>query len=139
MNTTSQEEKKVLILSKEDNCQSIIAQAVLTKYLRSVTSYSAGVNLAKQIDANAVKLLKENGLFNNQAPTLLSSLENLHFDLVIVLEETLMNKIPDFLENADIISIEYETPNPQKFSEYKTLLKNIQMEITPIVRMHFEA
>ena len=134
------QKKKVLLLATEDTSLSIIAQAVLSRYLRNVDAYSAGINAAKKIDENTQRVLKENGLWSDEiAPKTLVSLSEMAFDLVIILSEYAMQKCPSFNETTDIIAIEYEEPNQKSYASYKEILKLIQMEITPIVRMHFEA
>jgi len=131
--------KNVLILSKEDTAQSIVAAAVLNRYLLAVNAYSAGVNKAVKIDPYVRVLLEENGLWSNEiAPKHINALQELSFDLIILLDESLINKLPEFLQNADTICIEYETPTQNSKSEYNKLLKAMQMEITPIVRMQLE-
>jgi len=136
---TTQNNKNVLILGTTDTSHSIIAQAVLHKYLRGINAYSAGINAAKKIDQNTQRLLEENGLYSKeQTPKVLSDLGEVAFDLVIALSELAINKCPEFGPSTDIISIEYDEVNPKSYASYKEALKLIQMEITPIVRMHFE-
>lgn len=131
--------KNVLILSKEDTAQSIVAAAVLNRYLLGVNAYSAGVNKAVKIDPYVRVLLEENGLWSNEiAPKHIDALQKLSFELIILLDESLINKLPEFLQNTDTICIEYETPTQNSKSEYSKLLKAMQMEITPIVRMQLE-
>jgi len=136
---TIKTQKNVLILDTTDTAMSIIAQAVLKKYLRGVNAKSAGINVAKKIDENTTRVLKESGLFSEElTPKSVSDFESEEFDLVIALSETAINKCPNFTPQTDIIAIEYEALNPKSYSSYKEALKQIQMEITPIVRMHFE-
>jgi len=130
--------KKVLILATTDTTLSIIAQAVLNKYLRDVEAFSAGINAAKKIDENTIRLLKEEGLWKDDyhAKTL-DTLKDMEFDLVITLSDYAMKKCPDFSDTTDIIAIEYDEIDGRNYSSYKKSLKLMQMEITPIVRMHF--
>jgi len=131
--------KNVLILDTTDTSLSIIAQAVLKRYLRAVNVKSAGINAAKAVDENTKKILKESGLWSEEfSPKTLKDFEEEQFDLVITLSEYAMKKCPDFETDTDIIAIEYDAPDPKRLSSYKEALKLIQMEITPIVRMHFE-
>lgn len=135
-----QSTKNVLILDTTDTAMSIIAQSVLKKYLRGVNATSAGINAAKKIDENTTRVLKENGLFSEDlTPKSASDLDLEAFDLVIALSEYSIDKCPNFDSKTDIIAIEYEALNPKSYSAYKEALKQIQMEITPIVRMHFES
>lgn len=134
-----QEKKKVLLLDSDDSSLSIIAQAVLNKYLLGVEAQSAGINAAAKIDANTKRLLEENGLWRDEYHcTTVETVKDVAFDLVITLSDLAMKKCPDFSDTTDIIQIEYDPLEGKAYSEYKKSLKMMQMEITPIVRMHFE-
>jgi len=130
--------KKVLVLSTDDASLSTIAQAVLNRYLRGVEAYSAGIKAIKKIDDNTKRLLQEDGSWKNEyhAKTI-DEIKDIEFDLVITLTETAMKKCPEFSDTTDIIAIEYDEIASKNYSEYKKALKLMQMEITPIVRMHF--
>jgi len=131
--------KKVLILGTDNTSLSIIAEAVLNRYLKSVQAYSAGIDAGNKIDENTQRLLKENALWSDDLkPKQIKTLESLTFDLVITLSEYAMKKSPSFCDTTDIIAIEYDSLEGKNYSEYKKSLKLMQMEITPIVRMHFE-
>jgi arsenate reductase (thioredoxin) len=130
--------KNVLILASDDASLSNIAQAVLNRYLRGVQAYSAGINATKKLDPNTKKLLQEDGSWKDEYhPKTFEEVKDIDFDLVITLSDLAMKKCPEFGENTDIIQIEYEELDSKNFSEYKKSLKLMQMEITPIVRMHF--
>lgn len=133
------QKKKVLILGTDDSSLTVIAKAVLNRYLRSVEAYSAGINASKKIDANTKRVLEENGLWDNEfTPMQSTQLSEMAFDLVITISDMAMKKCPDFGNTTDIIAIEYDDLEGKSYSEYKQALKLMQMEITPIVRMHFE-
>lgn len=130
--------KKVLVLGTDDTTLTMIAQAVLNRYLRGVEAYSAGINASKKINENTVKLLKEDGSWKEEYHAKsFESLEDIEFDLVIFLSEYALKKSPQFSDNTDIIAIEYDDLEGKSYSEFKKSLKLMQMEITPIVRMHF--
>ena len=133
------QKKKVLLLGTDDSSLTLIAAAVLNRYLRSVEAYSAGINASKKVDANTQRVLEENGLWSNDIhPKEFKNLGAMAFDLVITLSELAMQKCPDFSSTTDIIAIEYDELEGKNYSQYKQALKLMQMEITPIVRMHFE-
>lgn len=129
--------KKVLILATDDSTLSLIAQAVLNRHLRGVEAYSAGLHV-KKINPHTKRLLQEDGSWKDEYHSkTLSELKETEFDLVITLSDYAMKKCPDFANNPDIIAIEYDDISEASFSEFKKSLKLMQMEITPIVRMHF--
>jgi protein-tyrosine-phosphatase len=130
--------KKVLILATDDATLSIIAQAVLNRYLRGVEAFSAGINASKKLDPNTKKLLVEDGSWKEEYhPQTFDELKDIEFDLVITLSDYAMKKCPNFPDATDVIQIEYDEIDGKSFSEFKKALKLLQMEITPIVRMHF--
>lgn len=130
--------KKVLILATDDATLSIIAQAVLNRYLRGVEAFSAGINASKKLDPNTKKLLVEDGSWKEEYhPKTFDELKEIDFDLVITLSEYAMKKCPNFSDTTDVIQIEYDEIDGKSYSEFKKTLKLLQMEITPIVRMHF--
>lgn len=134
-----QPKKNVLILDTTDTSLSIMAQAVLKRYLRSIDAVSAGINAASKVDEYTKKTLQESGVWSEEfTPKTLKDLQTQQFDLVITLSAYALQKCPDFENTPDIIAIEYDAPDPKRLSSYKESLKLIQMEITPIVRMHFE-
>jgi len=130
--------KKVLILATDDASLSNIAQAVLNKYLRGVQAYSAGINTMKKLDPNTKRVLQEDGSWRDEYyPKNYEQIKDIEFDLVITLSDYAMKKCPDFPNSTDVIQIEYDELNGQSYSLFKKSLKLMQMEITPIVRMHF--
>lgn len=130
--------KKVLILGTDDSSLSVMAQAVLNRYLRGVEAYSAGIKPCNKIDENTKRLLQEDGSWKESySAKTVEQVQDIDFDLVVTLSEYAMKKRPDFSETTDIIQIEYDDLTDKSYAEYKKALKLIQMEITPIVRMHF--
>lgn len=128
--------KKVLLLSTKNNSRSIIAEAVLNRYMKQLDIYSAGLKPSVKIDANCVKLLQREGLWNEDLkPKSFNDLDSSDFDLVVILCEKAMDRCPNFSEDTKIIYLDYENLEGKNFSAYEETLKEIKMELIPILRL----
>ena len=128
--------KKVLILCTGNSCRSIIAEAVLNKYLNGVEAYSSGVKASGKVNPNAKKVLEEDGSWDDKYRSkTLDEVIDIDFDLVVTVCDNAAENCPIFPNDATVIHIGYEDPDGKNYSEFKKTLKLIQMELTPIVRM----
>ncbi|MCK4441289.1 MAG: arsenate reductase ArsC, partial [Sulfurovaceae bacterium] len=76
--------KKVLIIDEANSSGSIIAQALINRYLNSIEAYSAGVNPVKEIDSNSVKALElEDAWIDSYYSKKLDELLDIEFDLIV--------------------------------------------------------
>ena len=128
--------KKVLILSTKNNLRSIIAHAVLTKHLKQIECFSAGIKPSSTVDANAKKILQREGLWNDVfSPHNIKDYIAENFDLVVIICENAMQKLPEFNNDTKMIYLEYEKIDSKNFSQYEQVLKEIKMELIPIIRL----
>ncbi len=128
---------KVLILSSGNSARSIIAEAIFNKYLTGVETYSAGTKPNSKINPNTIKLLEENRLWNEKYQSKsLNEVININFDLVVTVCDAIPDSCPIYAAPLDIIHIGYANLDKQELSAYKKLLKEMQMELLPIVRLH---
>jgi len=129
--------KQVLILSTDNSTNSIIAEAVLTKYLHGAITQSCGLKPISAINPNVKKVLQENNLWSDEYhPKSSDSFLDNKLDLVVIICEKAAKKCPNFTSPVDIIQIDYEDISKEGYTTFKTRLKEIQMELLPIVRMH---
>lgn len=128
--------KKVLILCTGNSCRSIIAEAVLNKYLDGVDAESSGVKASGKVNPNAKKVLQENGLWDEKyhSKTIDKVMEN-EFDLVVTVCDNAMESCPVFPGDTKVIHVGYVDPDGKNYSAFEKTLKLIKMELTPIVRM----
>jgi len=128
--------KKVLILCTGNSCRSIIAEAVLNKYLDGVEAYSSGVKASGKVNPNAKKVLQEDGSWDDRYHSkTLDKVIDIEFDLVVTVCDNAAENCPIFPKDTTVIHVGYEDPDGKNYNAFKKTLKLIQMELTPIVRM----
>ena len=131
--------KKVLILCTGNSCRSIIAEAVINKYIDGVEALSAGVKASGKVNPNAKKVLQNDGSWRDEyhSKTLDKVIDN-DFDLVITVCDNASERCPIFPKDTKVIHIGYEDPEGKNFSAFEKTLKQIKMELIPIIRIELE-
>lgn len=128
--------KKVLILCTGNSCRSIIAEAVLNKYLHGVDAYSSGVKASGKVNPNAKKVLEKAGLWKDKYHSkTLDKVIDMDFDLVVTVCDNAMESCPVFPKDTPVMHIGYEDPDGKDYRAFEQTLKDISFELTPIVRM----
>ena len=128
--------KKVLILCTGNSCRSIIAEAVLNRYLDGVEAQSSGVKASGKVNPNAKKVLQEDGSWDDKYHSkTLDKVIDTEFDLVVTVCDNALERCPIFPKDTKVIHVGYEDPDGKNYSAFKKTLKLIQMELTPIVRI----
>jgi len=127
--------KQVLVLCDDNSALSILAQAILNKYLAGIEVQSAGIRAAKSIDKNVKAALVKDGSWSDSytSKAVDTLLEN-EYDLVISLSEKASKKMPEFSENTTVIAIEYDDENYGNSTNLERLIKTLKMELIPITR-----
>lgn len=127
--------KNVLLLCTDNSGISIIAQAVLEKYLKDINVFSASLAKNKPIKIEVKKALQKDGSWSDTFTS--KPLETLYaqkFDLAIILSEVSAKQTPDFGEETTLIQIDYEEPNYSSKITLDKFIKTIKMELIPITR-----
>ena len=135
--------KKVLILCTGNSCRSIIAEAVLNKYLDGVEAQSSGIKASGKVNPNAKKVLQEDGSWDDKYHSkTLDKVIDTEFDLVVTVCDNAMESCPVFSPSTKedkkptkVIHVGYADPDGKNYSAFEKTLKLIKMELTPIVRM----
>ena len=128
--------KKVLILCTGNSCRSIIAEAVLNKYLDGVDAQSSGVKASGKVNPNAKKVLEADGSWRDDYHSkTLDKVIDTEFDLVVTVCDNAMESCPVFPKQTKVIHVGYEDPDGKNYSAFEKTLKLIKMELTPIVRI----
>ena len=128
--------KKVLVLCTGNSCRSIIAEAVINRYIDGVDAMSSGVKASGKVNPNAKKVLENDGSWRDEyhSKTLDKVIDN-HFDLVITVCDNAKESCPIFPKDTKVIHISYEDPDGKNFSAFEKTLKLIKMELIPILRI----
>ncbi len=128
--------KKVLILCTGNSCRSIIAEAVLNRYLSGVDAQSSGVKASGKVNPNAKKVLLSDGSWRDDYHSkTLDKVIDREFDLVVTVCDNAMESCPVFPKKTKVIHVGYEDPDGKDYSAFEKTLKLIKFELTPIVRM----
>jgi len=127
--------KKVLILCTGNSCRSIIAEAVLNKYLKGVEAWSSGVKASGKVNPNAKKVLQEDGSWDDKYHSkTIEELDEKEFDMVITVCDNANERCPIYPASTKVIHVGYEDPDGKNFSAFEKTLKLIKMELIPITR-----
>ena len=127
--------KKVLIIDEANSSSSIIAQALINRYLNGIKAYSAGVQPVKEIDTNSVKALElEDAWIDSYHTKSLDELLDIEFDLVVVVNDTINDIRDKFSKRVEIISVGFEEPIGENFEIFEQITKDIKKKLLPIIR-----
>ena len=127
--------KKVLILCTGNSCRSIIAEAVLNKYVDGIEAYSSGVKASGKVNPNAKKVLQEDGSWQDTYHSkTIDKVIDIEFDLVVTVCDNAKESCPMFPKTAHVIHVGYEDPDGKNYSAFEKTLKLIKMELIVIVK-----
>ncbi|HHD81260.1 MAG TPA: arsenate reductase ArsC [Campylobacterales bacterium] len=127
--------KKVLIIDEANSSSSIIAQALITRYLNGIEAYSAGVNPIKEIDSNSIKALElEDAWIDSYHTKSLNKLLDIEFDLIVIISDNINDITDKFPKGIEIISVTFREPIGENFEIFEEITKEIKEKLLPIVR-----
>jgi len=130
--------KKVLILCTANSCRSIIAEAVLNKYVDGLDAYSSGVKPSGKVNPNAKKVLQDDGSWlDSYHSKPIDKVMDINFDFVITVCDNAQETCPMFQNVSKLIHVGYEDPDGKNYSAYLKTLKLIKMELIVIVKQEF--
>ena len=128
--------KKILVLCTGNSCRSIIAEAVINRYIDGVEALSSGVKASGKVNPLAKEVLIRDGSWMDEyhSKTLDKVIEN-KFDLVITVCDNANESCPVFPKETKIIHVGYEDPDGRSIAAFEKTLKLIKMELIPIIRI----
>ncbi|HHD80360.1 MAG TPA: arsenate reductase ArsC [Campylobacterales bacterium] len=130
--------KNVLILCTGNSCRSIIAEALINKYLDGINAYSSGVNPSGRINPNAKKVLEENNVWrDNYHSKTLDSLDGIDFDLVVTVCDHAKETCPMFPKAVPTIHIGFEDPDGKEYEAFEVTFNDIKTTLLPRIEAIF--
>ncbi|WP_300363059.1 arsenate reductase ArsC [Hydrogenimonas sp.] len=127
--------KKVLILCTGNSCRSIIAEALVNRYLRArgIEAFSAGSNPGGRVNPDARKVLEEEGAWEDgyHSKTVDEAMEKGPFDLVVTVCDNAKESCPLFPGGTKSIHVGFEDPDGKPYEAFVKTLKEIQSRLLP--------
>jgi arsenate reductase len=112
-----------------------MAEALINKYVDDVKAYSSGVKSSLHVNPNVIKILKEEGAWNERYHSkVIDDIMNIEFDLVITVCDNAKENCPIFDSNVEVLHIGFEDPDGKEFEEFRKVMKQIKDELLPIVK-----
>ncbi len=128
--------KKVLVMCTGNSCRSIIAEALINKYLNGIKAYSCGSFPTGKINQNAKKVLELNSAWSDTYHSKhLDEVIEIPFDLVVTVCDKAKESCPVFPKYAKKIHIGFKDPDGKKMDEFKKTYELIKKELLPKVEM----
>jgi len=119
-----------------NSCRSIIAEALINRYIESVDAYSCGVNPSGKVNENAKKVLQENGCWrDNYYSKNLDEVIDIGFDLVVTVCDHAKETCPTFPKNTKIVHLGFEDPDGKDYSIFETTFNKIKEKLLPKVQI----
>lgn len=129
------ESKKVLIMCTGNSCRSIIAEALINRYLDGIEAYSCGVAPSGKVNKNAKRVLKENGIWRNSYHSKhLDEVINLNFDLVVTVCSHAKENCPIFPKAIKTTHIGFTDPDGKEYDEFIETYRDIKNILLPKIR-----
>lgn len=129
------EDKKVLILCTGNSCRSIIAEALIERYIDGVRAYSSGTNPALHVNLNAIKVLKEEGVWRESYYSKsIKEVEAIEYDLVVTVCDSAKESCPSFVGKCETMHVGFNDPKGKDIEEFRRVMRHIKERLLPIVK-----
>ena len=126
--------KKILILCTGNSCRSIIAEALLNKYIDGVQAYSSGVQASGRVNPHAKKVLEQEEAWRDTYHSkTFDKIMAIEFDLVVTVCDNAHESCPLFPKKTDVIHIGFEDPDGKEFKAFEVTLNEIKERLLPMV------
>ncbi len=130
-------EKKVLILCTGNSCRSIIAEALVNKYLgpKGIRAFSAGSNPSGRVNPNAQKILEAEGAWDERyhSKTIDDVMKEGPFDLVVTVCDNAKEACPVFPGGVKTIHVGFEDPDGKPFEAFVETKEEIRFKLLPLI------
>ncbi len=129
------EDKKVLILCTANSCRSIIAEALINRYIDGVKAYSSGVKASLYVNPNAIVVLKEEGAWSERYHSkALDRVMHIDYDLVVTVCDSAKESCPAFFSSCETLHVGFSDPDKKELEEFRETLRLIKEKLLPIVK-----
>ena len=130
--------KNVLILCTGNSCRSIIAEALINRYLEGIHAYSSGVQPSGRVNPNAKKVLESHGVWKEAYHSkTLESLEGIAFDLVVTVCDHAKETCPIFGGSTPVVHIGFEDPDGKDYKAFEATYDEINTILLPRIQAIF--
>ena len=127
--------KKALILCTGNSCRSIIAEALINKYLNNMRAYSAGISAVGVVNPNAKKVLEDDGAWSDEYYSKsLDKMLGIEFDLVVTVCDKAKESCPVYSKYTKVVHVGFEDPDGKNCEVFEETLQEIKTKLLPIVR-----
>ncbi len=127
-------DRKVLILCTGNSCRSIIAEAVIDKYLPDIEVYSAGVDPTGRINPYAKKVLRSHDAWKERFRSKsVEELEGVAFDLVVTVCDHAKESCPFYPDYVQTLHIGFEDPDGKPYEAFEKTYEEIKRRLLPAV------
>ncbi len=127
--------KNVLILCTGNSCRSIIAEALINRYVAGVTAQSSGVKASGSVNPNAKKVLEIDGSWNDTYHSkTIDKVMDMEFDLVVTVCDNAKETCPIFPTKTKNIHVNFDDPDGKEYEAFEKTLKIIKDELLPRVK-----
>lgn len=127
--------KKVLVLCTGNSCRSIIAEALINKYIDGVSAQSAGVRASGRVNPFAKKVLEANGAWRDEYHSkTLEEVLHVDFDLVVTVCDNAKESCPIFPKQTKVIHVGFVDPDGKEYEEFVKTYNEIKTTLLPIVK-----
>jgi arsenate reductase len=127
--------KKVLVLCTGNSCRSIIAEALINKYIDGVSAQSAGVRASGRVNPNAKKILEANDAWSDEYRSkTLEDILHVDFDLVVTVCDNAKESCPVFPKQTKVIHVGFVDPDGKEYEEFVKTYNEIKTTLLPIVK-----
>ena len=130
---------KVLILCTGNSCRSIMAEALINKYLPDIEVKSSGVKASGAVNPLAKEVLKENGIWNDSYHSkTLEELNEYDFNLVVTLCDNAKESCPLYPKQTKVIHLGFEDPDGKSKDQFINILKLMKTHLLPLVEKELQ-
>ena len=121
-----------------NSCRSIIAEALINKFLKNIKAYSCGTQPKKIVNPYAKKVLQNNQCWKDEYhPKDISKVISINFDLVITVCNSAKENCPIFPKPIKQIHIPFDDPDGKEFIYFEKTFMDIKNKLLPEIEKYF--